>query len=101
MKRCLAIAVILLLSGIAPLAANCVKQHACCKTPQKTANCCKIKSAPHDETASQAKQIVIAQDVTYVAAVIAEMPALSAPPTPAPSSPPTQRRLATLSTLLI
>ena len=101
MKRCVAIAVILLLSGIAPLAANCVKQHSCCKAPQKTANCCKVQSAPHDETASQAKQIVIAQNVTHVAAVIVEMPAISTPALHTPSSPPTQRRLATLSTLLI
>jgi len=96
MKRLAAIVAVLLLTGIVPIAGNCVKQHSCCH-PQKT-DCCKVQAAPHNDATPTTPTVVIAH--VEVTSTI-DAPVVTFESVSAHASPPTQRRLATLSVLLI
>ena len=98
MKRLVVIVAVLLLSGIAPLAGACVKQHACCN-PQKS-DCCKAQATSHNDATPVQTVVVAYSNVTFTVATFLDA-LRSVDRSEVDTSPPTQRRLANLSTLLI
>jgi Flp pilus assembly protein CpaB len=99
MKHLAVIVAALLLSGIAPLAGACVKQNACCN-PQKS-DCCKVQATSHNDATTVQTVVVAQSNVTFTAAIFIDAPPLFVDRNEVHASPPTQRRLASLSTLLI
>lgn len=108
MRKLFAVVVLVALTGVLPAAASvaaCAK-HSCCARPARTVDahrsCCTVAAAPASAP-REAEQVVAATVVMPAPSTVtvAAPHATAHPRNRETASPPTSRRLAALSTLLI